>query len=169
MQSLIRGAVFGAIVVCATVAVTESFGAACEEQEGQAFWDCYARVSSEALRPTKQGVEYERQTTARHDPVKTPEEQERYDAAQRAQYEALQQEVRELAAQKEREADRQAYREVAALQALGMALSGGGPMRTSPAPLLPQFPVTGNSMQNPRMRTMCSSSQMGNLTFTNCQ
>lgn len=52
MKSLIRGAVFGAIVLCATLALTESFGATCEEQEGQAFWDCYARVSNEALRPT---------------------------------------------------------------------------------------------------------------------
>jgi hypothetical protein len=170
MKSLIRGAVFGAIVLCATLAVTESFGAACEEQEGQAFWDCYARVSSEALSPTKQVVESERQTTSQRDPVKTLEEQAQYDAAQRARYEALQQEVRELAAQKEREADRQAYREAAALQALGMALSGGDPMRSyapvyQPPVMQPFTPYT----PTPRSRFNCLSQQYGNQTLTNCQ
>jgi hypothetical protein len=169
MQSLIRVVVFGAIVVCATWAVTESFGAACEEQEGQAFWDCYARVSNEALRPTQQVVESERQTASQRDPVKTPEEQAAYDAAQRARYEALQQEVRELAAQKEREADRQAYREAAALQALGMALSSGGPMRSAPAQVFQPIPLPGNSLQAPRLRTSCSSQQIMNQIITNCQ
>jgi len=170
MKSLIRGAVFGAIVLCTTVAVTESFGAACEDQEGQAFWDCYVRISGEGLRPTKQVVESERQTTSHRDPVKTPEEQAAYDGAQRARYEALQQEVRELAAQKEHELDRQAYREAAALQALGLALSSGGPMRSyapvyQPPVMQPFTPYPST----PRSRTSCLSQQYGNQTLTNCQ
>jgi hypothetical protein len=45
-------AVVGSMVLCAMSTVTDSFGAPCEEHEGQAFWDCYARVSDEAVRTT---------------------------------------------------------------------------------------------------------------------
>jgi hypothetical protein len=81
----------------------------------------------------------------------------------------LHQEAQMLDQRRQREEDREDRREAAALQALGLALSSGGPMRTYPAPIWQPVPLPGNSMQVPRMRTLCSSQQMGNQTFTNCQ
>lgn len=58
--------------------------------------------------------------------------------------------------------------EAAALQALGMALSGGPPMRFTPAPVLqlPQMPMP--AMQ-PRHGFSCANQTYGNQTLMNCQ
>jgi hypothetical protein len=71
--------------------------------------------------------------------------------------------------QQAREEDRQDRRQAAALQALGLALSSGGPMRSYPVPVFQPVPLPGNSMQAPRLRTTCTSQQIMNQTITSCQ
>jgi hypothetical protein len=61
--------------------------------------------------------------------------------------------------------------DLAAMQALGMALSGGGPMRYAPVYQPPvMLPLQGyNYNQATRLRSNCLSQQYGNQTMTNCQ
>jgi hypothetical protein len=72
--------------------------------------------------------------------------------------------------QQEREYDRQAYREAAAMRALGFALSSGGPMRSYAPVYQPPVmqPLPGYNLPQ-RQRFNCQSSQIGNQTMTNCQ
>jgi hypothetical protein len=82
----------------------------------------------------------------------------------------LHQEAQMLDQRRQREEDREDRREAAALQALGLALSGGGPMRSyAPVYQPPVMQPFTPYQPSPRTRMNCLSQQYGNQTMTNCQ